>query len=318
MKHKNQFWHKGVTLIEVISIMTIISILAAVALPPLLGFIESGRQTKRMNTARTVYLAAQDQLTELRITKNLKAGITRDYYDLVDDKYIENETKLVNHSNVYHSLGGYLPEADLNNGNQNYVHYISKAKGEVDVSNPVIQLLDPVILDKTILYDAILIEYNIRTGVVLSVFYGDMLSDGSSFTYSGEGMESVMGKRGMEEDGYVYASSRKQGYYGISGTGSWETLYPAIINVYDSYTKALPDELSGTCKNVLYAQILIPKKQLSGEFDLLINDIVVEAGVSLEDQTRYSLQDALTFYATPPTSNTALMYRYDGDINDLD
>jgi len=321
MKHKNQFWHKGVTLIEIVSVLAIISILAAIAIPSALAFLESGRQTNRMNTARTIYLAAQDQLTELRITKNLKAGITRDYYDLVDDKYIENETKLVEHANVYRSLGEYLPAADLDNDNQNYVHYISKAKGEADVSDPVIQLLNPVILDQDILDDAILIEYNIKTGVVLSVFYGDVLSDGSSFTYSGDGVESVMGKRGMEEDGYVYASSRRHGYYGVSGTGSWETLYPAMINVYDSYTTPLPDDLSSSCKNVLYAQILIPLEQLSGEFNLLINDTIMETGVSLEEQTKTigSLQEALTYYGLSSTPNTALMYRYDGDINsDLD
>lgn len=271
---------KGFTLVEMVVVITIIAIMSALAAPSILSYAEMGRQMNRENLARTIYLAAQNRLTELRVTKNLKAELTIAYYQTdADGNYQEKATAdlLAMDTNLYKMLGSdaetILPK-ELALGNEPYLHYIAKSKGAPDPNNPVVKLLDPIILEKSILNDTILIEYNIRTGVVLSVFYGDQVD---AFTYAGEGKDSVCGNRGMDEGGYQYAAQRKQGYYGVDSTGSMEDGLPPSVSVWDSSEQKLPDDTFGVYKNLLYVDICLPETALAaGNVDLRINDITVE------------------------------------------
>lgn len=283
MKRDKRRSRAGFTLIEIIAVLAIMSVLAAIATPSLLDFLESGRQTNRTNIARTVYLGAQNRLTELKITKNLKAFAANSsvggYYERNDTtgEYDEVATKLENYNNVFKKLGeSNLPDEAVSE--KDYVHYISKASGVTAPSNPVIELLDPVILDKTIFDGAILIEFNVRTGAVLSVFYRDNLANGVSFDYLNDDSNlDIYGGRV-----YTRAYDRGQGYYGVGDTGDGtavDDIEPTIINIYDSYTRKLPDN---NTNNVLYADILVPKSQLAGNtFTLLINGEKAETGVNL-------------------------------------
>ena len=329
MKNNN----KGYSLIEIITVFAVAAVFAVVAVSAVLNFTENGRQTNRMNIARTLYLSAQNRLTELKITKTLKPQITNLYYnnDVNTGKYTENLERLENFNNVYKELGNYLPPKEIESENQNYVHYIYKEKGDMDINNHVVKLLEPVILDKDILNNAILIEYNIETGMVLSVFYGDAIKGGFQYDENA-GNNNIIGKRGMGVDGYSYASSRKQGYYGVDYTGNADT-QPGLITIKDSYLDPLPDDIDGeNYQNVLYSEIFIPQKKFDGQYDLFINNKVVQTDINLKILTDgiTSLETALINYtplqianefivenSLPRESNmnTTLLYRYDGDIN---
>ncbi|MCL2250270.1 MAG: prepilin-type N-terminal cleavage/methylation domain-containing protein, partial [Oscillospiraceae bacterium] len=193
LKRKGPWFGKnsGLTLNELIVVLVIVSVLAAVAIPAMIGTIRHGQQNNRTNIARTLYVAMQGQLTRAVAEGNLRTVLTdgfyeRDsegnlirasgevYYTLIDD-----DPANLYFGQVYARLGANFPDDD--DENSDYVFFISKPAGFVRNSGsaaddtPVdkfFDLLDEVIIDKSILDDAILMEFNIRTGVVLSIFYG--------------------------------------------------------------------------------------------------------------------------------------------------
>ena len=272
----------GFTLTEVIVVVIIIGVLVAAAVPSMIGFIEHGKQVNRMNIARTLYLTAQNQLTKSSVEKNLKSTIAGLYYQKGENGYYTDslDDNKIDTRNVAQLLQSDFPgeEAD----NKNYVHYISKPRDYAPLSDEEIELmtgaeqdearelksfynlLDEIIIDKSILNDAILIEYNIKTGVVLSVFYSDALDkEQTRFEYLGadnNARNNVTGGRGVD-NGYRKAAVRHQGYYGVEATG--EVLPPSfkdIVNIYDGVSKPLATGSGEEKVNVLYAEFLLAKQ----------------------------------------------------------
>ncbi|MCL2865994.1 MAG: type II secretion system GspH family protein [Lachnospiraceae bacterium] len=251
----------GFTLIEIIVTLTIIAVLAAIIVPSIIAYLNHGKQINRMNIARTIYLAAQNQLTQSKTEKNLMATLTAKYYE--EDAYGRTviDRAITRENNVAAKLGSNFPVADREN--KDYVHYISKpsgarpADGYSDVElERFYQILDAIIVDKSVLNGAILMEYNVETGVVMSIFYSDTLEVGKELRYdTGDGVRgSVMGARGMGASGYSYAGLRRQGYYGVEMTGSaMPPKLPGVVHILDGYEKALDGN-----ENVLYAEYILP------------------------------------------------------------
>ncbi|MCL2602957.1 MAG: prepilin-type N-terminal cleavage/methylation domain-containing protein [Defluviitaleaceae bacterium] len=252
---------KGFTMTELVVVLLIIAILAAAATPAILMMIESGRQMNRQNIARTLYLAAQNQLTEMRVLGRLE--------DFVNSTPINGPTE----TNVFNLLtavpGFHWPDV----GNEEHVHFISLPAGNNNPDNPVVRLLSPILTYQEVLNDAILIEFNVITGVVLSVIHSDRLEPNEEFTYGTPPPRAgnnnlVSGQRGM---GYaiVEASNRRQGFYGVGGTGALpEELRGFTVRLVDSFDDTelpplpplLPPNTSYTginSDNILFAIITI-------------------------------------------------------------
>jgi len=232
---------KGFTLTEVIVVLVVIAILAAILVPSFIALIRHGQQTNRDNIARTLYVAMQNQLTRATVEGNLRSMLTESFYD--KDEYGNDQlrTSYVTADmvgRVSDSLGVYFPITDIENTDN--VYYISKPAGYVFGSDEIVDdfyaLLDEVIVNKEILDGAILMEFNVRTGVVMSIIYGDDLSGQIQFSYIGTGGNSyVVGERGMESAYPNLAKSRQQGYYGVDFTGVAPPLpIEDIVRIFDA------------------------------------------------------------------------------------
>ncbi len=232
-----------------------------------------GYQTNRMSIARTIFLAAQNQLTEKRITGNLREGSAYGTYDRAFNVY----DRLGKPADWTDTGGSYAaPDGSLQN-NTDVVQFISKAKGVGGPGDPVFDLLNPVVIDKSILNEAILIEYNIRAGVVLSAFYSDTaIADNVALGYTGTDNDSVAGTRPYGEH-----DARRQGYYGVRATGTLDEPLPeSLIRLYDgasvplprdgitnaSYIAQMPDRA-----NALYAHIYLGIGALPETFGLSLD-----------------------------------------------
>jgi len=253
-------------MMEMIIVLVVIALLAAVAIPSFIGFIRHGQQVNRANIARTLYIAMQNQLSRANVEGNLREVLTNHFYD--SDGNIITPTGSFN---VESSLLGTFPSEDTDNAD--YVFSVSLRAnypfGNTDsLQDQFYTLLDEVIINKDILRGAILMEFNVRTGVVMSIFYGDHLSGQEQFGYDRGGNENIQGPRGMGS-GYPSTAYRlQQGYFGVNNTGFVPELpIDDIVRIFDGmvYQNPFTNEFgldigSGEKRyNVLYAEFLIAK-----------------------------------------------------------
>ena len=88
---------KGFTLIEMIVVIAIIGILAAILVPSMSGYLSTARASKQEANARTIYTAAQAAVTSLetattavngtyaKTSDATKAGTGKDLFDKIKD-----------------------------------------------------------------------------------------------------------------------------------------------------------------------------------------------------------------------------------------
>ncbi|NLN04030.1 MAG: prepilin-type N-terminal cleavage/methylation domain-containing protein [Clostridiaceae bacterium] len=177
---------KGFTLVEIIVVITIIAIIAAIAVPSIVQYYKYSEDRYRNNVARTLFVAATNSLTQKSI-----AGLLN---DLPYDGYVNLENLITDDENFY--------DDEINYNTGNIVYVTSKEN--------VSRILDGYIMDTSVLNNAILIEYNIATGKVLSVFYSDKVH---AFGY-GHGNFTDVANRTKEA-----REEKKIGFYGARTTG---------------------------------------------------------------------------------------------------
>ena len=149
----------GFTLVELVVTLVILSILFAIAVPSLLGYIHLSQFRKNESYAKTMYLSAESELTYLRTggewesfcSKVKKEGVLNQSFDESD----EDRKKLV----------GRIYGIRLDAGEY--------AEGELSGDGALVSaLLSQDTYDKSVLNAAICIEIDVESGQVYSVFYG--------------------------------------------------------------------------------------------------------------------------------------------------
>lgn len=149
----------GFTLVELVVTLVILSILFAIAVPSLLGYIHLSQFRKNESYAKTMYLSAESELTYLRTggewesfcSKVKKEGALNQSFDESD----EDRKKLV----------GRIYGIRLDAGEY--------AEGELSGDCALVgALLSQDTYDKSVLNAAICIEIDVESGQVYSVFYG--------------------------------------------------------------------------------------------------------------------------------------------------
>lgn len=149
----------GFTLVELVVTLVILSILFAIAVPSLLGYIHLSQFRKNESYAKTMYLSAESELTYLRTggewesfcSKVKKEGVLNQSFDESD----EDRKKLV----------GRIYGIRLDAGEY--------AEGELSGDGALVgALLSQDTYDKSVLNAVICIEIDVESGQVYSVFYG--------------------------------------------------------------------------------------------------------------------------------------------------
>jgi hypothetical protein len=217
-----------------------VALLGLIGTPFAVRHIEQGRQAVRDEVVITLYQAAQERLTELHSQDGFEEMIAeyiaeahqneedrreqrRDWLlrhhtakGLPEDEFEEEElgefTLLV--YDLLLSEEGEAPAGVYLEERENVI-YVSKT-GRTVPRGLMNLLLDPDVVDVEdgVLNNPVLIEFNVKTGVILSIVYGDRPDQWSGFVYIGDSTNSVLGSRDPSEYAHV-AKRRSQGYIGV-------------------------------------------------------------------------------------------------------
>lgn len=195
----------GFTLVELVVALVILSILFAIAVPSLLGYIHLSQFRKNESYAKTMYLSAESELTYLRTggewesfcSRVKKEGVLNQSFDESD----EDRKKLV----------GRIYGIRLDAGEY--------AEGELSGDGALVgALLSQDTYDKSVLNAAICIEIDVESGQVYSVFYGTNCKglyygsneDSKPANMSGSWLDIDYSKRGRDT-----RREERLGYYSV-------------------------------------------------------------------------------------------------------
>ena len=203
---------KGFTLTELIVVLVIIAIIAAVAVPFFINYWKKAEFRKNEENAKTVYLAAESRLTYYRSSGRWEA-FQKEIKQAVRDGNSEKAEKAV-----------FKDEKDSGLNDRIYTIKLNKeAENQTKKNNLVLELLDDYTYDKGFFDASIAIEIDIESGEVYSAFYGSRCK-GLNYKSGDEDGYLTMQKRS-----YDSRSGRLLGYYSAEDA----------VNTVDLKTKRL-------------------------------------------------------------------------------
>ncbi len=280
---------KGFTLVEVITVVTITVILAAIAIPLIVHFVQRAEQTARNNTARTLFSSAQSALSQ----SVLGGGALPAADGAVD------VTRLANASEE---------EKQQNAGK---LGYLVLGRNEANpAGNTLYSLLAPFVNDPVALSGAILLEYNTETGNALSLFYSDTVNELGYDGAAGKTRYNVF-NRGEEA-----LAKGEVGYFGVDSTGEAQPAPARVGEVevriadYDGSAEAalLGNDINGGENyGLLCVECTLPESGASSySLELIqLGTVVDTLRFTSGDVSAISLSAAFTGYTTRTVGGNA-------------
>ncbi len=207
---------KGFTLTELVVVLVILSVIAAIAIPFAMKYIKLAEFRENESNAKTVYLAAESELTWYRTSgkwKEFRKEVIRkgNRNDTFED---EKKDKLK--GRIY---GITLESKGMGEGNG------GKSTGLGDL---VSKLLENSSYDKDFLNASITIEIDIETGQVYSAFYATRC-DG--LAYDGDDKEILDITAAGDNRSYDNRRERLLGYYSVEDVTNVVELKPVRLKV---------------------------------------------------------------------------------------
>lgn len=192
---------KGFTLVELMVVLVILGIIAAIAVPLFINYWKKAEFRKNEENAKTVYLAAESRLTYYRSSGQWEQ-FKKEIQDAVKDTDSEIAQKAVFKDNKDSRLNGRIYTIKLN----------KSAADQTKENNLVLRLLDDYTYDKGFLDASISIEIDIESGEVYSAFYGSRCK---GLNYKADDVDGYLT---MQKRDYDSRSKRLLGYYSTEDT----------------------------------------------------------------------------------------------------
>ena len=192
---------KGFTLVELMVVLVILGIIAAIAVPLFINYWKKAEFRKNEENAKTVYLAAESRLTYYRSSGQWEQ-FKKEIQDAVKDTDSEIAQKAVFKDNKDSRLNGRIYTIKLN----------KSAADQTKENNLVLRLLDDYTYDKGFLDASISIEIDIESGEVYSAFYGSRCK---GLNYKADDVDGYLT---MQKRDYDSRCKRMLGYYSTEDT----------------------------------------------------------------------------------------------------
>ena len=212
---------KGFTLTELIVVLVIMGIIAAIAVPLFTNYWRNAEFRKNEENARTVYLAAESKLTYYRSSgqwdsfqKQIKKQAEKDQEKSDENRTVEEAVFPPDQENAV-QLNGRI-----------YTLRLYKNASDADQKNNLLlQLIDDYIYDKDMLNASIAVEIDIESGEVYSAFYGSRCK---GLTYESEDKDGYLT---MQKRDYDSRKKRLLGYYSTEDTVNVVSLKPTKLRI---------------------------------------------------------------------------------------
>ena len=196
--------NKGFTLVELITVLVILSIIAAIAVPFFINYWKKAEFQKNEANAKTVYLAAESRLTYYRSS----------------EQWEDFKKQILEEGIPYPSDGSELA------GRIYAVTLGAKAYRDEDAADSaVLKLLNDYINDKGFFNGTIGIEIDVESGEVYSAFYG---TKSKGLTYEEDDADGYLTMRKRDYDS---RSKRLLGYYSTEDTVNVVSLKPKKLRI---------------------------------------------------------------------------------------
>lgn len=212
---------KGFTLTELIVVLVIMGIIAAIAVPLFTNYWRNAEFRKNEENARTVYLAAESKLTYYRSSgqwdsfqKQIKKQAEKDQEKSDENRTVEEAVFPPDQENAV-QLNGRI-----------YTLRLDKNASDADQKNNLLlQLIDDYIYDKDMLNASIAVEIDIESSEVYSAFYGSRCK---GLTYESEDKDDYLT---MQKRDYDSRKKRLLGYYSTEDTVNVVSLKPTKLRI---------------------------------------------------------------------------------------
>lgn len=210
---------KGFTLVEMIIVIGILAVLGGVIGVGVHGYLVNAYMTRVNDTAKTVFLAAQNYITEQKQLGKL------DEFNEQAENYgnggalnedTVREILLANHSNDTEYLSDYEKKYRMD-----HIRYLTLNEGEQSEGsqNPIDTIVRTYLDDTDILEHTFLMEYDTKTGVVRAVFYTEKAGN-SPMEY---GTDHSAKTNVIIRNDSEALKEKRQGYYGVESTSILKT-----------------------------------------------------------------------------------------------